>query len=262
MSGGRLRVRSFGVVVELAWDDGVHPDAAANLAATLPPGATPTDDEPGRRVTVRADGPVDADGRFVLDGPDGRARHAHWDGLLHAVERDLASYVALHSPDAVFFHAGAVGTPRGAILLPGRSFAGKTTLVSALLRAGCSYLSDEYAVVDAGGLIHPYPRRLSIRGEGGRWNVPASELGARVQDAPLLCALVASVTYDPDADGVLTPLDPGRAALALVDNAVAALTRPREVLLASGALARGAVCLAGRRSDADAAARQLLDALA
>jgi hypothetical protein len=42
------------------------------------------------------------------------------------------------------------------MVLPGKSFAGKTTLVAALVRAGAEYWSDEYAVLDANGDVHPY----------------------------------------------------------------------------------------------------------
>jgi hypothetical protein len=36
-------------------------------------------------------------------------------------------------------------------VLPGRSFAGKTTLVAALVQVGAEYWSDEYPVLDAEG---------------------------------------------------------------------------------------------------------------
>ena len=64
----------------------------------------------------------------------------------------------------MFVHAGVVAVDGRALLLPGGSFTGKTTLVAALLRAGAQYGSDEYAVLDEAGLVLPaYPRPLSIR---------------------------------------------------------------------------------------------------
>ena len=46
------------------------------------------------------------------------------------------------------------------IMLPGYSFAGKTTLVAEFVRAGALYYSDEYAVLDRDRFAHPYPRPL------------------------------------------------------------------------------------------------------
>ena len=47
-----------------------------------------------------------------------------------------------------------------------------------LLRAGATYYSDEFAVFDARGRVHPYPKPLSIREKNGNRarSVPADEL--------------------------------------------------------------------------------------
>jgi hypothetical protein len=73
---------------------------------------------------------------------------------LGILDAELRMYIALNAPEHVFVHAGVVGVGERAIVLPGRSFAGKTTLVAALVRAGAEYWSDEYAVLDADGLVH------------------------------------------------------------------------------------------------------------
>src|SRR4029453_11068539 len=51
--------------------------------------------------------------------------------------------VATNSLALIFVHAGVVEWRGRAIVLPGRSRSGKTTLVTALLRAGARYYSDE-----------------------------------------------------------------------------------------------------------------------
>src|SRR6201989_340392 len=61
------------------------------------------------------------------------------------LESDLRLYVAERARRRVFVHAGAVGWRGRAILIPGRSFSGKTTLVAELVKAGAKYYSDEYA---------------------------------------------------------------------------------------------------------------------
>src|SRR5579871_2793500 len=82
--------------------------------------------------------------------------------VMRALESHMHLYVGEYASNRVFVHAGVVGWRNRAIVLPGASGAGKTTLVTALLRAGARYYSDEYAVFDAGGFVHPFARRLSI----------------------------------------------------------------------------------------------------
>ena len=53
------------------------------------------------------------------------------------------------------------------------------TLVAELVKAGCGYLSDEYAVLDSHGACHAYPRRLSLRMAGRIETRTAEELGGR-----------------------------------------------------------------------------------
>lgn len=60
----------------------------------------------------------------------------------------------------LFVHAGVVGWQGKALVAPGPSRAGKSTLVLELVRAGASFLSDEFAVFDRQGRVHAYPRTL------------------------------------------------------------------------------------------------------
>src|SRR5437588_1322341 len=75
--------------------------------------------------------------------------------VLEELERRMKMYVAEMAPRRVFVHAGVVGVQGNAIVIPGRSMSGKTSLVSALVRAGATYYSDEYAVLDMIGRVHP-----------------------------------------------------------------------------------------------------------
>jgi hypothetical protein len=51
------------------------------------------------------------------------------------------------SPEVLFVHAGAVGSPEGAALIMGPSGAGKSSTSLACLRAGMGFLSDDYCLV-------------------------------------------------------------------------------------------------------------------
>jgi hypothetical protein len=144
------------------------PDLAGRIAETLPPGwepaASPFVDYlfslrvggPGLRPNLRSYGFLYGDGEKLSETFD-------VDQLLDMLESELQLYVAEWAPGRVFVHAGTVAWRGGAVLVPGRSFSGKSTLVAALLRAGATYYSDEYAVLDEQGRVWPYPRRLALR---------------------------------------------------------------------------------------------------
>src|SRR5579875_714636 len=77
-------------------------------------------------------------------------------------------------------HAGAVAWHGCGILLPGKTHAGKSSLVAELVRRGATYYSDEYALIDGEGRLHPYPRPLLLRhGSPEQTPVTCEELGGR-----------------------------------------------------------------------------------
>ena len=65
------------------------------------------------------------------------------DEVIRALQTDLQLFVATEALSRLFVHAGVVGWRGRAILVPGTSFSGKTTLVAAMVQAGASYYSDE-----------------------------------------------------------------------------------------------------------------------
>lgn len=152
----------------------------------------------------------------------------NWRGILHLVENQLYLWVAEHAKKRIFVHAGVVARNGRALVLPGKSFAGKTTLVRALLRAGATYYSDEAAVLDEEGLVHPYPRQLGVR-EGGDL-VPqryaAGALGAKVGRKAVPIGAVVLSEFQEGAVWRPKQLSPGQAVLALLLNTVPARAQP------------------------------------
>lgn len=68
------------------------------------------------------------------------------------------------SADHLLAHAGVVASGDRAVLLPGASGSGKTSLTIALVAAGLEYLSDETAAVAVRDLaLLPYPKPLSVK---------------------------------------------------------------------------------------------------
>ncbi len=111
--------------------------------------------------------------------------------------------VAEYAVDKVFIHAGAVGWKGKAIVIPANSFRGKTTLVSELVRKGAEYYSDEYAVLDESGLVHPFPRDLSVRSQDGgemlETSVPVEDLGGKAGSIPIPIGMLVLTEFDKDA---------------------------------------------------------------
>ena len=152
-------------------------------------------------------------------------------GALDVLESDLQLFVAQHSRAFVFVHAGVVGFQGRALMLPGTSGAGKTTLVRALLEAGATYYSDEYALLDSHGRIHPYPRALSVRSaDGQKDRVPVSPALAPIGTEPLPLGFVVLTEYFKRGRWQPKALGRGELALALLTNTVPARERPAEVL--------------------------------
>jgi hypothetical protein len=85
--------------------------------------------------------------------------------VFKALESALHFQVAIAARRRLFIRAGVVGCQGRAILILSRISSGKTALVEALVRAGASYYSDQYAVLDRFGRVHAYARPLSARGE-------------------------------------------------------------------------------------------------
>jgi HprK-related kinase A len=65
--------------------------------------------------------------------------------------------------DHLLFHAGAIAAGQTGIILPAQSGSGKSTLTAALVAGGCSYFSDEAAIIDPdSGLLLPFPKAIKL----------------------------------------------------------------------------------------------------
>lgn len=171
---------------------------------------------------------------------------------LDLFESDLGLHVATEARRRVFVHAGVVGWNGQAILLPGRSHSGKTTMVAELIKAGATYYSDEYAVLDSRGRVHPYARPLQIREDetGKQRRYPVEELGGRVGVKPLPVGLVVVTTHKPGAKWRPQQLTAGQGVLELLNQTVSARNRPERALVALQRVATSALILKGARGEA------------
>ncbi len=234
-----------GVVIEAP-----DPDLMGRMAELVPPGWRERDPGPD-------------DPRFAITTEDGVVYAAERDGVvLTTGELDVVlglfdtfvrNHVALKAPDRIFVHAGAVAYRGRGIVIPGRSFSGKTTLVAQLLAAGATYYSDEYAVLDEQGLLHPFPKPLSLRLRAGKreqTNHPVGDLGGVAGSESVPVALIVATQYRAGGEWQPSELTPGDAVLELFANAIPVNERPQESLTAFRHAVQRATAVKGPRGEA------------
>ena len=181
---------------------------------------------------------------------------------LVVLDGQIRGHVALHSPEMTFVHAGVVAQDGRAIVLPGQSFSGKTTLTAALVRAGATYYSDEFAVFDPEGRVHPYAKPLSIRvhREKLQEEHPVESFNGVAGKEPLAVGLLVVTSFRPGAEWDPKRISSGEGALALLSNTVTVRKRPEAGMRAVTKSLENAVVLEGERGEADDVAERLLEA--
>lgn len=243
-------------------------DAGAVVRAAVPAGAGLAEPGDADQVCSVILGPGRRPGiggrpHQVFVGGDLVAEPVDRSDLVDELASTLDFTIAEHATERVYLHAGVVAWEGRAIVVPGRSLSGKTTLVTALVRAGATFYSDEFAPVDRDGCVWPHDRPLRIRASGstGRGRpVPIGDLGAVPGSGAAPVGLVVHTRHEPGTDWRPVRLDPGAGLLRLLDNAVVARTKPRLALSLLAPVASSAPVLSGPRGDADEAASQILAA--
>jgi hypothetical protein len=258
----RGRHAAFGVSWEIQCDS---PAAYKALLERLPPGAASSARETVDRIyALRTVAPTIAerDGSYLLMA-DGRplVRSSEPAQVADAFEENLRWLVAERSPRRVFLRAGVVGWRDRAIVLPGGRGTGKSMLVRALVAAGATYFSDDYAVLE-GNLVQPYPSRdpyCPPRGPGfSSW---LQDLVAAREPRPVPVGVVLFAPYQPGAVFKPKLVSRGKSLLGMFKHAVAAQRNPNQVLRALEIVSRRCNALEGVRGDARTVAAYLLERL-
>ncbi|MBT9585597.1 hypothetical protein IV102_19810 [bacterium] len=253
MSLRRIGIESWGVRVAVEWSD-------------------PALDQPLEEMLVGPWKPTRSDtmlasyrfsrrpaGNPELHSPEGEVLLLTKADPGSSLERHLQLYVASHTRMAAFVHAGVVGVEGGALVIPGPSHSGKSSLVFALCQRGATYFSDEYAILDPQGRVHPHPRRLALRELGGAqkrlcpfqpgWRVGSEALPLR---GVLLSPFVAEARWRPQS------ISRGEGALRLLENTVSAQLAPDLCLACLSRAVQSAECLESPRGEAEEAAWEIL----
>jgi hypothetical protein len=189
-----------------------------------------------------------------------------WSKALDAFISKLRLTVAEFAKQRIFLHAGVVGWRKKAIIIPGRSFAGKTTLVAELAKNGCEYFSDEYALLDKKGLVHPYPKKLSLRGivdDYTQVDVEVEKLGGRAGVKPLPVGFVLLAEYKKNGKNKTKPeqLSLGEGIMGCIANSISIRQDPKLVIeVLNRGLAESTV-LKARRGEVDDFVKKFLSFL-
>ncbi|MDQ6963624.1 MAG: hypothetical protein Q9M13_01745 [Mariprofundales bacterium] len=159
---------------------------------------------------------------------------------------ELALYrrvLELTHPALCSIHAAAIAIEQHAIICAGVSGAGKSSLCTQALLAGASYLSDEFALIDESGAIHPFPRPLQwehtthpafteesminstlfrrssyrFSDHNGATRESQLWLPERLQRTPLPLTVVILPRFTPQSTTIITPLARSSAIMQLAD---------------------------------------------
>jgi hypothetical protein len=157
-------------------------------------------------------------------------------------------------------HAGALLIDGRALLLPGTSHAGKSSLVAELLRRGASHFSDEYALIDDQGFAHSYPRPLLLRnGRPMQSLVLPEELNARFANQPAPVGWILALDYVPGGKWDIHELSQSEAVMLLLRNTPHEMAKSPEMIDFFLRVAGKAFCFDGERGEVAEAATRVFD---
>lgn len=250
-----FRLRAFGCVIQA---EASCSDSRAVLERSVFPAlprSAAAADVPDLRLRIRS-------------GPDG------FELSVNAVPVASASCAADLSPEVVraideqilqrmkgmrAVHAGAVAWGDRALLLPGLTHAGKSSLVAELLRHGATYFSDEYALVDRDGLVHPYPRPLLLRNGSPRQSpVLPEECNAQAGTNPAKIDWILALQYQPAGAWNIAPVPQSQGVMTLLCNTPHRWTESPDLVSIFGKAVSRARCFTGIRGEAGTAALEIL----
>jgi 2OG-Fe(II) oxygenase superfamily len=255
-----LSLSCYGVEVNLV--DAAGAELCERLRGTLPPEFAPSGPGLAAVSYVVAAGTLPGTAeppgyRITRDGVEVFAAVTEED-VFQWLCQDFDNTVAQRSRRMLFVHAGVVGWRGLAIVIPGRSHTGKSTLVAELVRRGAVYYSDEFAVLDDSSRVHPYRRTLVLRDERRQ----PQDLRLVREDAPmepLPIGLIVAGAYQPEAAWRPTIVRGAQTVLPLIDGTVLARQESARMLRIAARVAPTVVTLRGPRSEATEVAARLLD---
>lgn len=182
--------------------------------------------------------------------------------ILEHLETQVRITIAEFADEKVFIHAGVIGWKGKALVLPGKSFFGKTTLVAALIKKGAQYLSDEYAVLDGEGFAHPFPKMLSMRGiinDFRQVDMRVEEIGGAASLKKLPVGMFLFTEYVSGAKWRPVQLRVGEGMMELIPHTIPIQSRPEFTLNVLKKILNRAIISKTQRGEAEVFAEIILD---
>ena len=256
---------SFGVRIGIRIN---QRDFRQSLQSVLPPGHRPSSSSTVERLfSLVVGGPHQQRGvrRFNLlyDGALRLCRERELSPVLKILEVQIRRAIAEMAPRRIFVHAGVIEHGGQAIVIPGPSMSGKSTLIFELIKLGATYYSDEFAVLDDKGMVSPFAKPLSLRAPGtyDATDYDIAQFGATAGVKSVRVGIVAVTKYVEGAKWRPRKLSPGQGALAMLSHSVAARREPQRVIGTLHRTLAGAQIFKGTRGEASEVAQQMLEVM-
>ena len=203
-------------------------------------------DKRGTRIMIQ-------NGERISSGGTRKKFFKFFDSIIRVV-------VAEYAVDRVFLHAGVVGWKGKAIVIPADSFKGKSTLVSELVRNGAEYYSDEFAIFDREGLVHPFARRIGRRTDDYiPYELTVEDLGGTYGNTPIPVGLVLITEYRANAKWSPKKLSAGNGVLEMIPFTLCLRHQPDFSLEVLNNIASNAIIASSLRGTAENFAKTLLN---
>lgn len=204
-----------------------------------------------------------ADGRYHMDlnGEDLGDGEVEWIFFKYFDTR-VRLLIAEHAVGFVFLHAGVVAWKGKAVIIPADSFSGKTTLVAALVKKGAVYYSDEYAIIDRAGNVHPFPRLLSMRDKSGNYlktDITVASLGGTIGLDPVPVSLVLLTRFRSHSRWKPIILTSGVGVMKMMPQAISLRFHSKFTLDVLKKIADRAIIIESLRNSANNSADKILD---
>ncbi len=152
--------------------------------------------------------------------------------------------------EKVLVHAGMVEWKGKGIMIPGTSMSGKTTLVKEFVAVGAGYLSDEYAVIDKEGRIHPFHKPLSIREKKGsfvQFDRTIEELGGKRFEKDVSASVILLTSFEEGGKWRPQRISRGSGMLQLLEHTLSIRNSPTLALKTLDEATKNAVFFVGKK---------------
>lgn len=127
-----IYIESYGVKIRISANQTEAFQIIEKILETMLPGCFQTIEKTSVEHHFILNWSENGESSFYLNGKEVPSNHTSAD-VLRGFETQMRLTVAEYAPERVFVHAGVVGWKDKAIVIPARSFQGKTSLVAELV---------------------------------------------------------------------------------------------------------------------------------